>query len=211
MTNRLNLSLNPRCLSEIVLQKIIKTKLGIVWSWNESQKSRIKNEVCFLSVLWAVCSHVRHWWKTSSKSRSLYLPGARILWWNLPLDACLFDWASFTLWYVDSTAGYCILLIVCVCFCIPLSHFCLFILMSINGQNFPSFQSSSVYSFLFDFVLSLLYLLSSLGALPQTWHMQKKRGLLNHFGELKTKKEDQRCSPPWIYLNWCYTLLFSKV
>lgn len=100
----------------------------------------------------------------------------------------------------------------CVCFLIPLSHFCLFILMSITGQNLPSFQGSSVNALLFDFVLSLFYLLSGLAALTQTGHKQKKRGLLNHLREQSEReKKDHRCSCTQIYLNWCNTPLFSKV
>ncbi len=75
-----------------------------------------------------------------------------------------------------------------VCFLIPLSRFCLFISVSIMGESFPSFQSSSVCSLLFDFVLSPLYLLPCLAAFPQTWHKQKKEGVIKSFQWAQDKK-----------------------
>lgn len=51
-------------------RKSLGRKQGRVWSWNESQKSRIKKEVCFLlsalcADMWVICG------KTSSESQSL--------------------------------------------------------------------------------------------------------------------------------------------
>ena len=160
-----------------------------VWSWNESQESRIN----MLPTMCLVLSHVRHWWNTAASW------GWDILWWNLLWDACLFDWASYRLWYVDSTAGYCILQIACVLFSF-LFHICLFRSMSIMWEaSHPSRVPQSTLYFLTLFCLC--FLLPGLAAFPQTWHKKKNKGLLNHFSELKTKRGADALLPGSIWID----------
>lgn len=65
-----------------------------------------------------------------------------------------------------------------------LFHICLFISMSIMRERFPSFLKflSLLFTFCLCFISSHALLL-----FPQTWHKQKKKGLINHFSGPKNK------------------------
>lgn len=197
---------STQCLSGVGLWSITRMKLEETWSWNESQKSRIKKKIKFhFNSVCSVCSHERYLWNTGTDIQPLKFFEAWILLWNLLLDSFLFDLASYRLWYVPLRVN-CILKIVFVLFLSSFTSLSVHIIVNYI-RWLP--VTPKFFILLFDFALSSLNRLPILATFPKTWHKQKKKKL-NHFSEPKTK-EDHRLSPPLIYFNWCKALWFQKL
>lgn len=148
-------------------------------------------KICFLPFLCIPQAHMRDICrKANSVSPMLRLPEAGILLWNLLLDACPFDGASYRLWSADSTSGY-ILQIACA-----LSHPSFtFLSLHINqlwekASHPPKVPHLTAYFLTLFLPLFWLCFFSPafFSLSPQTWHKQIELELFNHFSELPTQR-----------------------